>query len=75
MFDIVGISQEVTMLLNQSVTSPDHPQVGECHSKEISHALKLVGNIPNIKQAEPCYSRECFHSLTTEHMVTYPIFK
>jgi hypothetical protein len=74
MFDIVGIAQEVTMLLNQSVTSLDHPQVGECHSKEISHALILVGNIPSLKQAGPCYSREQFRSLTTEHTITYPIF-
>jgi hypothetical protein len=74
MFDTVGISQEVTMLLNQSVTSPGHPQAGECHSREISHALIPIGNIPSLKQVGPCYSRERFHSLTAEHTVMYPLF-
>jgi hypothetical protein len=74
MFDTVGIAQEVTMLLNQSVMSPGHPQARECHSREISHALIPLGSIPNLKQIGPCYSRELFCYLTTEHTVTYPVF-
>jgi hypothetical protein len=36
-----------------NVTSPDHPQDGECHSREISHGLIPVGNIPS----DPDYFR------------------
>lgn len=51
---------------------PDQPEAGVRDSRQTTHALMPVGNIPN-HQADPCYSREHFHSHATEHTVAYPV--
>jgi hypothetical protein len=48
----------------------DQPEAGEFHSRETTHDLTPVGNIPSHK-ARTCYSRNVFHSHTAEHIVAY----